>query len=140
MIADSPAMNLRRLLALSALIAALPALGLASEGGEKKKSGGGSYVQMQTLLGTTLQGNGRRGVLSVDCGLDVPDAALRTRAEQSIPRLRAAFAQTIQVYAAGLNPGALPNADYIASVLQRQADAVLGRPGAKVLLGAIVAN
>lgn len=140
MIDECAAMNRRRLLALSAVILALPVVGLAAGGGEKKKSGGGSYVQMQTLLGTTMQANGRRGVLSVDCGLDVPDAALRTRTEQSVPRLRAAFAQTIQVYAAGLSPGALPSADYIASVLQRQTDSVLGRPGARVLLGAIVVN
>ena len=79
-------------------------------------------------------------MLSVDCGLDVPDAALRTRAEQSVPRLRAAYVQTIQAYAAGLGPTALPNADYIGTTLQRQTDQILGRPGAKVLLGAIIAN
>ena len=133
-------MDRRLFLSLSALAAALPAAATASEGGEKKKSGGGSYIALQTLLGTTLRSRDHRGVLSVDCGLDVPDAALHTRTEQSIPRLRAAFVQTIQAYAAGLPGGALPNADYIAATLQRQADAVLGRPGAKVLLGAIIVN
>ena len=102
--------------------------------------GGGNYLAIQTLLGTTLRGNGRRGVLSVDCGLDVPDAALRTRAQQSIPRLRAAYLQTIQSYAAGLGPTALPNAEYILGALQRQTDATLGRAGARVLLGAIIVN
>jgi hypothetical protein len=132
-------MDRRLFLSLIALAAA-PVAAHASGGGDKKKSGGGSYVPVQTLLGTTLRASGRRGVLSVDCGLDVPNAALRTLAEQSEPRLRAAYVQTIQSYAAGLNPGALPNADYIAQALQRQTDAVLGRPGARVLLGAIVVN
>ena len=130
-------MDRRLFLSLIAL-AALPGAALAS-GGEKKKSGGGSYVPIQTLLGTTIRGGGR-GVLSVDCGLDVPDTSLRTRAEQSVPRLRAAYAQTIQAYAAGLPSGALPNAEYIVQSLQRQTDAILGRPGARVLLGAIIVN
>jgi len=132
-------MDRRLFLSLIALAAA-PTAAWASGGGEKKKSGGGSYVQVQTLLGTTLRSSGRRGVLSVDCGLDVPDARLRELAEQSTPRLRAAYVQTIQSYAAGLGPGALPSADYIGQALQRQTDAILGRPGARVLLGAIVVN
>ena len=131
-------MNRRLFLSLAGFAALVPAAALAAE--EKKKSGGGSYVQMQTLLGTTLRSSGGRGVLSVDCGLDVPDAGLRERAEQSVPRLRAAYVQTIQAYAAGLASGALPSADYIAQQLQRQTDVILGRPGARVLLGAIIVN
>lgn len=133
----------RRLL-IAALIAPLTALAStrarANGGGEKKKSGGGTYLPIDTLLGTTVRANGSRGVLSVDCGLDVPDTGLRTLADQSVPRLRAAYLQIIQSYAAGLPSGALPNADYIAQALQRQTDATLGRPGAKLLLGAIIAN
>jgi hypothetical protein len=133
-------MDRRRFLSLVAL-AALPVAAQASgSGGDKKKSGGGNYLEVPTLVGTTLRSNGRRGVMSVDCGLDVPDAALRTRAEQSIPRLRSAYVQTIQSYAAGLAGGALPNADYIAQNLQRQTDAILGRPGARLLLGTIIVN
>ena len=106
---------------------------------EKKKTGGETYLPMNTLLGTMVRGNGR-GVLSVDCGLDVRDSGLRTLADQSLPRLRAAYVQTIQAYAAGLSSGSLPSADYIAQQLQRQTDAILGRPGARVLLGAIIVN
>jgi hypothetical protein len=106
----------------------------------KKRTGGASYVQLQTLLGTTIKPDGRRGVLSVDCGLDVQDEALRARAEASIPRLRASFVETVQSYARGLPNGALPNADYISRTLQRQTDQILGRPGARLLLGAIIVN
>lgn len=134
-------MDRRRFLSLAPIagLLAWPAVAHAA-GAEKKKSGGGSYVPVQTLLGTTMRGAGRRGVMSVDCGLDVPDEALRTRAEQSVPRLRAAYLQIVQGYASGLAPGALPNADYIVQSLQRQTDAILGRRGARVLLGGIIVN
>ncbi|MDZ4374332.1 MAG: hypothetical protein U1C74_23320 [Phenylobacterium sp.] len=124
----------------AALAAAAPTAASAAGGGEKKKSGGGSYLPIQSLLGGTVQRGRRRGVLAVDLGLDIPDEALRIRAEQSTPRLRAAYLQVIQSYAAGLPQGALPNADYIGQTLQRQTDAVLGKPGAKVLLGSIIVN
>jgi len=130
----------RRLLLTLAALAALPAMAQAAGGGEKKKSGGGTYLRMNTLLGTMIRSSGQRGVLSVDCGLDVPDPALHKLADQSLPRLRAAYVQTVQGYAAGLPQGALPSADYLGRTLQRQTDAILGRPGAKVLLGAIIAN
>ena len=130
----------RRLLITVVLAAALPGVALA-EGGEKKKTSGSvNYVQMDPLLGTTLRSSGKRGVLAVDCGLDVPDPVLRTLAQQSVPRLRAAYVQTIQAYASGLGPRSLPNAEYISMTLQRQTDAILGRRGARVLLGGIVAN
>jgi hypothetical protein len=132
-------MRRRVLLSLVALAAALPAA--AAESPEKKKkAGGASYIQIDTLTGATNRPGGRRGVLTVECGLDIPDGALRARADLSLPRLRAAYVQTVQIYAAGLPAGAAPNADFIARALQRQTDAVLGRPGARLLLGAILVN
>jgi hypothetical protein len=79
-------------------------------------------------------------VLTVEVGLDVPDGALRSRAEASMPRIRAAYVQTVMTYAAGLPPGAPPNADFLARALQRATDQTLGRPGARLLLGAILVN
>jgi hypothetical protein len=140
MIGHSAGMH-RRLLLTAAALAALPAMAQASGGGgETKTTGSGSYLAMDTLLGTMIRASGQRAVLSVDCGIDVPDPALHKLADQSLPRLRAAYVQTIQAYAAGLSQGALPNAEYIGQTLQRQTDTILGRPGAKVLLGAIIAN
>ena len=43
-------------------------------------------------------------------------------------------------YAASLPPGGLPNADTIGVSLQRATDEVLGKPGAKLLLGSILEN
>jgi len=133
------AMHRRRLLTLAALAALAPATALRAEE-KKKKSGGETYVQFDTLTGTTVKSTGRRGVLTVDCGLDVPDPKLREFTILSLPRLRAAYLQIVMTYAAGLPSGAAPNPDYIARDLQRQTDLLLGRPGARILLGAVVAN
>ncbi|PZQ62264.1 MAG: Tat pathway signal protein [Phenylobacterium zucineum] len=131
----------RRLFLSLAALAATPGLAhAAGGGGDKKKSGGGTYMPIDTLLGTTIRNDGRRGVLSVDCGLDIPNEALRTRAQQSLPRLRAAYLQAVQSYSSGLSTGQLPNPDYIGQALQRQTDLILGKPGARVLLGSIVVN
>jgi hypothetical protein len=128
----------RRLFLVLAL-AALPAFARAEED-EKKKAGGATYIQINTLTGTTNRSGGRRGVLTVDCGLDVPDEKLRKLARLSLPRLRAAYVQVVQTYAAGLPAGTPPGVDFIARELQRQTDLVLGRRGARLLLGAVLVN
>ena len=64
-------MDRRSFLALT-LTAALPTSARAEED-EKKKAGGATYIQINTLTGTTNRSGGRRGVLTVECGLDVPD-------------------------------------------------------------------
>jgi hypothetical protein len=132
-------MRRRDLLALCALLGLAPSAALADEK-QKKKSGGENYIPLNPVTATTNKGGGRRGVLSVDCGLQVDDPKLREFVDKSLPRLRAAYVQSMQIYAAGLPPGAEPNAELIVQELQRQTDLVLKRPGAKLLIGAIVAN
>ena len=129
------------LAAVLAPAAALSPLAAHAGGAEQKKKGGGlSFIQFETLTATVIRGDGRRGVMTVDIGIDVPNAGLHQRAVISMPRLRAAYVQMVQAYASGLGAGAPPNADYMALVLQRQTDAVIGQPGAKFLLGAIMIN
>lgn len=132
-------MRRRLLLALAAFAALAPAVAAAS-GEEKKKTGGESYIPLQTLTAYTTRPGARRGVMTVDCGLDVPNAALRQHAELVLPRLRAAFVQVVQVYAGGLPSGAPPNPEFLGRNLQRAADQVLGRKGAQVLIGAVIVN
>jgi hypothetical protein len=139
MIAIDRVMRRRNLLALIALAAALPLVARAGDD-KKKKSGGADYIEIAPLTGTTHKAGGRRGVLSVDCGLQIEDPKLREFADLSLPRLRAAYVQAIQTYAAGLTPGSEPNVEIIGQSLQRQTDLILGRPGARLLLGAVVAN
>ena len=136
-------MDRRRLMSLAALAAALPVAAKASGGGEKsekKKGGGLSYLQLPTLTATIMRVDGRRGVLTVETGIDIPDTALRARAELLAPRFRAGFVQTLQIYASGLDPATPPNADFIARELQRETDRLLGRPGGRLLLGTILVN
>lgn len=137
-------MRRRELLALISLAPALPAMVLPARAmaakDEKKRSGGENYLPINPITGTTNKSGGRRGVLSVDCGLQIEDAKLRDYAQKSMPRLRASFVQAIQVYAAGLPSGSEPNVDFIGQTLQRLTDQTLKRPGARLLVGAVVVN
>jgi hypothetical protein len=98
-----------------------------------------SYFRLPVITASILYPDGRRGVFSVEAGVDVPDAALRTRAQQSAPRLRAAYATAAQRFANGLRPGAVPNIDQLVAALQAATNATLGRAGAQVLLGTVMA-
>jgi hypothetical protein len=131
----------RSLLKLSARIAVLAALAPVAQAAEEKKKGGGiSFLQIQTLNATIFRGDGRRGVMTVEVGVDIPNGGQRARAAISTPRLRAAYIQVLQTYASGLGGGMAPDADYISRMLQKETDTVLGGPGGKVLLGTILVN
>jgi hypothetical protein len=120
-------------------LAMAPGAGHAAEA--KKKGGGLSYIQLQPLTVTVFLASGRRGGLTVETGVDVPNnGGLHARAEASQPRLQAAYLLLLQAYASGLTPGSPPDADYIARSLQRETDRVLGQPGAKLLVGTILVN
>ncbi len=131
-----------------AIAAPLLALALAAPGpaaakaehAERKKGGGLSYTQFPALTASVFRSDGRRGVLSVEAGIDCPDPAVKARADLLGPRLRDAYVQYLAAYAAGLAPGTIPDADQIAAALQRKTDAVVGRPGARLLLGTILVN
>lgn len=107
---------------------------------EKKKGGGDTFIQLHSLTATVLLADHRNGVLQVDVGIDVPDAGLRKRAEQSIPRLQDAFVREMSTFAPTMTPGGAPNPDMLSVQLQRAVDRVLGRPGARVLLGSMLVN
>jgi hypothetical protein len=129
---------MRRLaLALSLILAASAALASPVE---KKKGGGETFIQLPTLTASIFRADGRRGVLTVDVGLDIPDGGLRQRAAASIPLLRDAYTRQLLIYTPGIPPGAPPKPDIIGAELQRATDQVLGKPGAKLLLGTILEN
>ncbi len=142
-------MDRRHLLRISLALAAAPTVAWAEAGDAKKKSGGdkqkkktggASYLPLETVTATLIRSDGHRGVLTVEVGLDVPDGPLRDKVEKILPRIRAAYVQSLQIYASGLSPATAPNADYIARELQRQTDLAVGGPGAKLLLGTILVN
>lgn len=116
------------------------ALAATAQAAERKKGGGLSYTQFPALTATIVRPNGRRGVLSVEAGVDCPDPAVKARADLLEPRLRDAYVSFLTLYAATLSAGSPPDADQIAAGLQRKTDQVVGRPGAKLLLGSILLN
>ena len=129
---------MRRL--LTCLLAAQAVLWCGGARAETTASGKQSYVQLQTLALSTIRSSGRRGVLTVEVGVDAPDPALRDKVDLYTPLLRSAYISALQPYGLGLPPDRLPSADYISLTLQRETDRVLGRRGAKVLLGSILVN
>lgn len=131
-------MRSRLITAIAAVtIVASQAVHAAEPGGGKAKP---SYVQLQTLALSLVRPGGRRGVLTVEVGLDAPDPALRDKVDLYTPLLRSAFISALQPYGLGLPPGSPPSADYISMSLQRETDRVLGRRGARLLLGSILVN
>ena len=131
----------RRLCALLLTVAVTaPTLARADEANSKRKGGGISYIQLQTLTATVIRASGRRGVLTVEAGVDIPQASLRARANLYLPRLRAAYIQRLQLYAGGLPAATPPDPDYLARALQQETDRVLGQAGARFLLGALLVN
>ena len=133
-------MKRRAFLALTLPAVLAPMIARAAASDEKKKGGGVTFIQLNTLTATIIRRDGLRGVLTVESGIDVQDEKLRAKAQMLIPRLRAAFVQSLQTYAAGMTPGVPPNADFVAKELQRETDRVLGQKGAKLLLGTMLMN
>ncbi len=125
------------ILSTAVLLSSGPAL---AAGAPKAAAPTGHYIEFSTLTATVLRPDRRRGVMAVDASLDIPDAALRARAVSLTPRLRAAYSQALNVYAAGLPPGRPADPDYLVREMQRQTDFAIGRPGAKFLLGSILVN
>ncbi|MBW3560019.1 MAG: Tat pathway signal protein [Proteobacteria bacterium] len=123
------------LILLAAFLAGSPAYA-----SEKKKGGGLSYLQLKPLAATVLRPDGRRGILTVEAGIDTKDEALYANAQASMPRLRAALVTVVQNHAQGLGPGSAPSADRLLVDLQRATDRVLGRSGGRVLLGTLMIN
>ena len=110
-----------------------------------RKTGGGgggapqnSYLRLPTITANVVRPGGRRGVMTVETGLDTPNVALRTRVTQSAPRLRAAYAAVVQQAANTLLPGAPPDVERLVARLQAATNATLGRAGARLLIGTVM--
>jgi hypothetical protein len=126
-------------LVLACAIAITPAPALAGHGKEEKAAPV-TYFALQPLTAVALRRDGRRGVLTLEAGIEAKDPKLMERAQQSTPRLRAAFAQVLMTYAAGMRRGDPPDVEYLGRELQKTCDQVLGKPGSRVLLGSALLN
>ena len=130
-------MDRRALLGLAAVAVSVPSATAASGGG-----GGATpqatFMRLPTVTGSVSGPGGRRAVMSVEVGLDVQDAALRTRATQSAPRLRAAYNTVVQRVASTTLPGMAPDVERLVAQLQAATNATLGRAGARLLIGTVM--
>jgi len=128
-------------IAVGLIAAALAVPAAADDGGQNAQSARRkptqleSYVMVEPLYASILQGARSRGLLLVEIGLDVPDAKLRDRVNQELPILRDAYVRSLLVFAAtAVRPWRQPNVEEIAGRMQAITDHMLGRPGARVLM------
>ena len=114
-------MMIRRALIALTVFCLIPGLAAAAE--EKKKDSKTTYVPIETLTAMVMASNGRHAVLTVQSGVDVPDPALNARALSVTPRLRDAYVQVLQTYAAGLAPAEPPQVGAVENLHRRHCPA-----------------
>ncbi len=129
-------MDRRHLIGLT--LSSMALAGAAHASPEKGGGGKGGYLSLPTATATVLRRDGRRGVMTVETGLDIADGALMERARLSQPRLSAAYNEVVRIAAERLLPDAPPNVEWLVIALQHATDAILGRQGAKLLLGTVM--
>lgn len=129
-------MDRRALLGLAAVAASAGAA--PARASDPKGAPQASYLRLPTLTANVRRPGGARGVMTVEVGLDTPNAALRTRVAQSAPRLRAAYAAVVQQAANSLLPGAPPDVERLVAQLQATTNTTLGRAGARLLIGTVM--
>ena len=138
------------LVPLLLLFAISPALGSGGGGGghgdaDKKKAKAPqkersytsleSWVMVDAFTISIVQDGRVRGKFTVSFGMDVPDEALKAKAEALMPRLRDAWLGELNLYAAtSLRSRRPADVVSVSDLLQRTADSVLGKPGSKVLM------
>ena len=98
-----------------------------------------TYLPMPTFSAGVLQRNDNQGTMVVDMGLDIPDAALRRRAQLNAPRLRDALRTALANYSSVYyRVQTAPNPTELTRQMQVAVDRVLGAEGARVLLANII--
>ena len=102
---------------------------------QRKTTQSESYIMIEPMYASILDGIKPRGLLLVEIGLDVPDAKLRDRVTQNLPALRDAYVRSLLTYAAtAVRPWRQPNVEDIANRMQAITNRVVGREGARVLM------
>jgi flagellar basal body-associated protein FliL len=129
--------------AVFALIAAVAlALPASAAAGRKapvhKITQSPSYLMIEPIYTTIMDGEHTDGLLMIGIGLDVPDPALRAEAETAMPVLRDVYVRSLMAFTAtSVRFWQQPDVGAIADRLQRATDLALGRPGARVLLAQV---
>ena len=135
------------LLAFAAALAALPAA--ASPPAAEKKpegdpqakriTGSENYVATFGLRASIARDFRIRGVLAVDAGLDVPEAAARKRVEALRARLISSMREAVLNYASlSYVVGNSPDTEILRIRMQKAVDLVLGAGQAQVTLASVI--
>ncbi len=128
---------------LCAFLAAALLAAPAAAGGDKKIpvhkiTQSPSYLMIDPIYTTIMDGDKTDGLLMVGIGLDVPDAELRAQTEQAMPVLRDVYVRSLMAFSAtSVRPWRQPDVGAMADRLQRATDRVLRRPGARILLAQV---
>ena len=102
---------------------------------QRKTTQSESYVAIDPMYATILEGSRPRGLLMVELGLDVPDSALRARVSHALPTLRDAYVRILIAYGStAVRAFRQPSVEDIAARLQAITDRLMGGPGAQVLM------
>jgi flagellar basal body-associated protein FliL len=131
----------------SVLLAVVLAFALAvpaGAGGSAKKTAvhkitqSVSYLMIDPIYTTIMDGNNIAGLLMIGIGLDVPNGELRAQTESRMPVLRDVYVRSLLAYSAtSVRPWRQPDVGEIADRLQRVTDRTLGRQGARILLAQV---
>jgi len=112
-----------------------PAFAAGTPAKKSKTTQSESYLMIEPIYASILDGAKPRGLLLVELGLDVPDENFRHRVSSALPALRDAYVRSLLVYAAtAVRPWRQPSVTDIANRIQRVTDQVMGQPGARVLM------
>ena len=127
---------IRVTLAALGLLALGASSSLATEApAQRKTTQSESYVPLDPMYATILEGSRPRGLLMVELGLDVPDAALRAKVSHALPTLRDTYVRLLIAYGStAVRAFRQPSVDDIAQRMQAATDRLMGGPGAKVLM------
>ena len=130
----------------NAILAVLVAFALAlpAAAADKKKTAvhkitqSVSYLMIDPIYTSIMDGNKIVGLLMIGIGLDVPDADLRAQTELAMPVLRDVYVRSLMAYTAtSVRPWHQPDVGEIADRLQRVTDLTLKRKGARLLLAQV---
>lgn len=100
-----------------------------------------SYIMLEPMYATIMDGDRPAGMLLVAIGLDIPDAKLRASAERALPVLRDNYIRSLMAFAwTHVHLAEQPDVVEIADRLQRVTDRALHQPGAHVLLAQVASQ
>ena len=128
-----------------ALVLVLPAHADDGESGSDKSKApkhkltqADSYLMIDPIYSAIMDGDRPVGMLMIGVGVDIPDAKLRGEALHAMPVLRDAFVRNMMSFSTTfVRADRQPDVTVLADRLQRAADRVLGRKGARLLLAQV---